>query len=208
MNNPYHHRGPITQTDAFYGRRREIAKIYSRIATDHCQSIAVVGEPKMGKSSLLRFLYDENSKNAYLSDPDNYVYLFFELRPEAHGSPDLFFRSLSEWVHRAAGSLLGFEMEPSYDGFKKVVETLKERNKKLIVFFDDFNVITQGGDFPLEFFSFLRSIANNYNVAYIISSYLELHKLSASKAIVESPFFNIFTNVPLRPFLSRRRSSN
>jgi AAA+ ATPase superfamily predicted ATPase len=53
--------------------------------------------------------------------------------------------------------------------------------------------------FPLEFFSFLRSLANNYNLAYVTSSFLELQKLCVIKDIEESPFFNIFTNLSLGP---------
>jgi len=52
----------------------------------------------------------------------------------------------------------------------------------------------------LEFFSFMRSLANNYNLAYVTSSYEDLQKLCISKDVEESPFFNIFTNMTLKAF--------
>jgi len=47
--------------------------------------------------------------------------------------------------------------------------------------------------------SFLRSLANNYNLGYVTTSFLELQKLCAMKDSEESPFFNIFTNLSLGP---------
>jgi hypothetical protein len=40
-------------------------------------------------------------------------------------------------------------------------------------------------------------MANNYNLAYVTTSILELQKLCAVKDVQESPFFNIFTNLHL-----------
>jgi hypothetical protein len=68
-----------------------------------------------------------------------------------------------------------------------------------VLLLDDFHLITGSPKFPLEFFSFLRSLANNYNLAYLTTSFLELQKLCVVKDIEESPFFNIFTNLSLGP---------
>jgi len=57
-----------------------------------------------------------------------------------------------------------------------------------VLLLDDFHLITGSPKFPLEFFSFLRSLANNYNLAYITTSFLELQKLCVVKDIEESPF--------------------
>ncbi|RPJ05452.1 MAG: hypothetical protein EHM28_12095 [Spirochaetaceae bacterium] len=80
---------------------------------------------------------------------------------------------------------------------QRKVEEMHSSGKKLVFLFDDFHKITSNKKFPLEFFSFLRSLANNYNLAYVTSSFLELQKLCVAKDIEESPFFNIFTNISL-----------
>ena len=46
--------------------------------------------------------------------------------------------------------------------------------RKLIVLFDEFDAITTNRAFDLEFYSFLRSVANNYDVAYVTSSARDL----------------------------------
>jgi hypothetical protein len=86
-----------------------------------------------------------------------------------------------------------------YTGLQKVVEARHARGELLVLLLDDFHLITGSPKFPLEFFSFLRSLANNYNLAYITTSFLELQKLCVVKDIEESPFFNIFTNLSLGP---------
>src|SRR6185369_5873595 len=48
--------------------------------------------------------------------------------------------------------------------------------------------------------SFLRALANNYDVGYVTSSNRDLQELCHTAMIADSPFFNIFTNVYLRAF--------
>ncbi|MBA7672891.1 hypothetical protein ES703_81078 [subsurface metagenome] len=69
----------------------------------------------------------------------------------------------------------------------------------MVLLLDDFHLVTGNSNFPLEFFSYLRSLANNYNLAYVTTSFLELQKLCVIKDIEESPLFNIFTNLSLGP---------
>lgn len=200
MDNPYRHHGPITQPEVFYGRKGLMTRVYSRIGVDRPQSMSIVGEPKIGKSSLLRMLSHEQTKQRSLDDPHNYLYVFIPLKEERLDRPEAFFRVIFDKVHAQEPRLAEAITEPSYDGIGRLAETLKGQYAKMILFLDDFHVITQDERFPLEFFSFLRSVANNYNVAYITTSHEELQKLCVLQAVGESPFFNIFTNVTLKPF--------
>jgi hypothetical protein len=65
---------------------------------------------------------------------------------------------------------------------------------------DEFEAITRNPNFDASFFSFLRALANSYRVAYVTSSCDELQLMCHNKDISDSPFFNIFSNLPLRPF--------
>jgi hypothetical protein len=89
--------------------------------------------------------------------------------------------------------------EDPYPQLQRTVERLHGEGTRLVLLLDDFHLITGNAGFPLEFFSFLRSLANNYNLAYLTTSFLELQKLCVVKDIEESPFFNIFTNLSLGP---------
>lgn len=196
MTNPYIYDRPITDRERFYSRRSEITRIYSRIAADRPQSVSIVGEPRAGKTSLLNWLCDPASQADYLKDPAHYVYLLLHLKDTPPGHPEAFFRQVDGAFQKAGQE----PMQPDYDGFCSHVARLAAENKKLVLFCDDFHVVTRNRAYPLEFYSFLRSIANNRDVGYVTTSSAPLHKLCASPDLEESPFFNIFTAVNLRPF--------
>ena len=201
MQNLYDYKNPVTNRDFFFGRTNVLTKIYSRIGADRPQSISVVGEPKIGKSSLLWYLALEETRRAWLKNPDDYIYFYMPIRLERNLSFKNFYISLCDGISQKTKVITEIrEAEPSYDLFKSIIENLNQKDKKIILFFDDFHLITQNETFPLEFFSFLRSLANNFNLAFVTSSFMDLQKLCVSKDIEESPFFNIFTNITLKPF--------
>jgi hypothetical protein len=96
----------------------------------------------------------------------------------------------------------GRELVLSENVYNTLTEIISEKQniQTFIIVLDNFNVLTSDIAVPLEFFSFLRSLANSYNVAYIISSVCALQEMCASKEVTESPFFNIFTNIELKTF--------
>lgn len=201
MQNPYNYNSPVQNTADFFGRTSIISKIYSRIGAGRPQSVSIVGDPKIGKSSLLWYLAQPETKTQFLNNHVNYVYFYVPVVDNGDLDFDKFSKMFWKIILTDIDKYLQLEDKtPSYDLFKKIVERLSQNQKKIIIFFDDFNLTTQNESFPLEFFSFLRSLANNYNLAFVTTSHLDLQKLCVSKEVEESPFFNIFTNLTLKPF--------
>lgn len=193
-------REPISDISQFVGRQNLISKVYSRIGASRPQSVSLVGDYKIGKTSLLNFLSDPATRSKYFDNAAEY-YCFRISVTEELNSLEIFVQELCQQIAQGLESEFIFESIPeSYDWFKRMVEMTSKRNRKIILFMDDFNLITQNESFPLEFFSFLRSLANNYNLAYVTTSYLDLQQLCVSKDVEESPFFNIFTNITIRAF--------
>ncbi|RMG61681.1 MAG: ATP-binding protein [Calditrichaeota bacterium] len=199
-SNPYPDRPVLAEGSLFVGRRLYLSRIYSRIGAQRPQSISLVGEPRIGKSSLLHRLFAPEIRTRYLTCPEEYVFVLVPVQPGEAFDFAAFSRQLCRQVLQAVARHLTVEkQQPSYDFFKQIVEQLHHHGKKMVIFFDDFHLVTQNPSFPLEFFSFLRSLANNYPLAYVTTSFLDLQKLCVSKEIEESPFFNIFTNMTLKP---------
>ena len=201
LMNTSNYERPINQHETFIGRRVLVNKIYARIGAGRPQSVSIVGDYKIGKSSLLWYLSHDNTKKAMLNEPDKYIFVSISCQ----ALEPLTLKSLTSRIYQLSKKYITDSTEKetesvSYNYLKKMVESLHTQNKKIIFFFDDFNHVTQNPAFPLEFFSFLRSLANNYNLAYVTTSYEDLQKLVISKDIGESPFFNIFTNMSLRGF--------
>ena len=185
----------------FIGRRAIINKIYARIGAGRPQSVSIVGDAKIGKSALLWYLAHTDTRRQFLANSEDYIYLYISCRELNPATLENFSRRL----YRLTSEYAPVKDETNYSKFnynhyKHLIESLHKQHKKIILFLDDFNLITLNPAFPLEFFSFLRSLANNYNVAYVTTSYEDLQKLCVSKDIEESPFFNIFTNMSLRGF--------
>jgi hypothetical protein len=176
----------------FFGQQALVRRIFSRIGTERPQSVAVIGGRKAGKTSLLNYL--KLIRMRFLEDTDAYRFVHLQADPEL-------IRDSSSFISAVQSSLdpEGGEVQNPYNALRRTVETLHGQGKKLVFLLDDFHLITSSKSFPLEFFSFLRSLANNYNLAYVTSSFLELQKLCVIKDVEESPFFNIFTNLSLGP---------
>ena len=197
MDKAIEYQKPVTDINNFIGRDALTAKIYSRIGASRPQSVSIVGDFKIGKTSLINYLTAPETQKQYLGNPSDYIFISFSISENNITSLEQFVKILSSQISEKAN--FPFDTSISYyDWFKKAAETLTTQNKKIIILLDDFNIVTQNENFPLEFFSFLRSMANNYNVAYVTTSYHDLQKLCVSKDVEESPFFNIFTNMTLR----------
>ncbi len=197
--NPYLNRVAIRDCTQFFGRRKEVARIFSRIGASRPQSISVVGDRRIGKSSLLNYILTAEIQRQHLARPEEYVFVFFDLQQRRNLSLNGF---LEEWlteIRRVVGEGAP-AAQGSFDGVRAILEFLRGAHRKLIAIFDEFDIITSNRAFSADFFAFLRSLANNYEVAYITSSGRDLQELCHTDQIADSPFFNIFTNVYLRQF--------
>jgi serine/threonine-protein kinase len=202
-SNPFLNRVAIKDPRQFLGRGREVSKIFSRIGASRPQSISVVGERRIGKSSLLRFINDAEVRSRFLDRPADYAFVFIDLQQKRRLSLKEFFKELLALLAAEIRDPSLEKLDPGFDSIRGMLENFRRDGRKLIVLFDEFDAITANRAFDLEFYSFLRSIANNYDVAYVTSSARDLQELCHTQLIADSPFFNIFTNVFLRAFTRR-----
>lgn len=194
--NPYIYSGPLAGRTGFYNRVSETMRVTARITTDRPQSVSIVGGAKSGKTALIDYLNDKAMSAEYLDEPQRYVFVRLALGESPPDSPETFFAQLA-----AAWAAVGEPaMEPSGDGFGQAVKQLMADKRSLVLFCDDFGTVTQNSRFPLDFFSFMRSVANSSDVGYVMTSSAPLQELCYTAAIEDSPFFNIFTTVNLEPF--------
>ena len=199
--NPYLSRTMIKNRDRFFGRHQEVRRIFSRLNASPPGSMSIVGDRKIGKSSLLNFVYTRQTREAHLDDPDRMVMVFLDFQEEKDMSIETFVRTL---LGIAAIELRGRvaveDCAHSLDGIKDFVQRLSGAGYRLAILLDEFDAITTNPNFGLEFFSFLRFLANHYDVAYLTSSARDLQVLCHTKEISDSPFFNIFSNLRLSVF--------
>lgn len=200
--NPYLNRVMIQEPRHFYGRRRELSRIFSRIGVERPQSVSVVGDRRIGKSSLLYQVSIPEVQKEYIADRSSLIVIFLDFQQMRNITLEDFFAALSAQIRRADPEIAGPE-STGYRAFQQVQERLSERNKRLVLLLDEFDAITLNPVFDRDFYAFLRSVANNAAVAYVTSSKTEIQRLCHSSTVADSPFFNIFSTLRLRPFDSK-----
>jgi len=54
--NPFTYGNPISNPKRFFGRKREIEQVFSRLCNVEFESSSIVGERRIGKTSLFNYL--------------------------------------------------------------------------------------------------------------------------------------------------------
>jgi len=199
--NPYLNRVMIKHPSEFFGRARDVRRIYSRLDAPHPQSISVVGERRIGKSSILNYVYHPRNRRSHMQNNENALFAYLDFQRDADYDVPRFIDFLfNMFSYETRNGHDYTTREKTLDQLKEVVQELHEEGMRIIILMDEFEAITRNENFEESFFSFLRSLANSYRVAYVTTSYEDLQRMCHNKDISDSPFFNIFSNLPLRPF--------
>jgi serine/threonine protein kinase len=199
--NPYLNRVMIQNPNEFYGRSREIKRIYSRLDAPRPQSISIVGERRIGKSSLLNYIYQRQNRRQQMDSHHNAIFVYMDFQQGADLNVEKFIDILlGMFKYEKHRMVTEVSSERSFDVLRAEIEELNSQDKRVIILMDEFESITTNPGFDMQFFSFLRFLANNYKVAYVTSSYHDLQQMCHDEDIADSPFFNIFSTLSLRTF--------
>ncbi len=189
----------IRTVEEFYGRQRELQHVMARIGAQTPQSISLVGERRMGKSSLLWHLSQREIYASHLETPERYVFMLMDCQGQQHLNQEGFCRAFGEHLGTAVGDRLEVAEVGDLSGVERVAQAMEGADLRLVCLFDEFETITRNADFGTEFFGFLRSMANAYPVAFVTASRSNLETLCHNREISESPFFNIFSHIRMGP---------
>ena len=197
--NPYMNRSMIRSVDAFYGRKRELQRVMALIGAQMPQSVSLVGERRMGKSSLLWHISQPDIYSLCLQEPNQYVFATMDFSRYQQLDQAHFCRVFSQHLREAVDGRLELPEAENLLELEELFQALERAGLRLICLFDEFETITRNPSFGAEFFAFLRSVANTYPVGFITASRRRLETLCHDREIEESPFFNIFTLVTVGP---------
>jgi class 3 adenylate cyclase len=198
--NPYLNRVMVPHPGLFYGREAVVKRIMSRVSATRPQSISIVGERRIGKSSLLNFLNFPSTRLKLLENPETLIFCFIDFQQyRALEGAEIISLILSRLRQDYAASL-SFDVSPDHEGMRSFCEQLAGGGGRLIFCFDEFETVTKNERIGPEFYSCFRSLANNYPVAFITASGRNLKDMCVSHQIADSPFFNIFAQLHLSLF--------
>src|SRR5262249_15311192 len=140
---------------------------------ENFQNTSIVGERRIGKSSLLWRVsrpdfYSQRSGEGQLP----FIILFFDLQKVANLTPETFFKLLAENFKSKLPNppeLDPKDFDTYQEYFYNLVEATYEEHR-IVICLDEFETITSNSQFGNSFLLYLRHFANMRKIAYITSS--------------------------------------
>ena len=205
LRNPFYSRQRISNPDSFFGREREIESLYSALITHQCR--AIVGERKLGKSSLLTAAARPETLTRYGLDPSRILFLYLDLEGLSSARREDFWVEVldalslhlpadSPWQAPLARLLDGGEMR--FTAVRRLLRRVRDAGLDLVLALDEFEGLARNSNFEPDFYGELRSLAGELGVVYFTASKRGLYELTYHHSdTLSSPFFNIFSEIPL-----------
>jgi tRNA A-37 threonylcarbamoyl transferase component Bud32 len=204
LRNPFFSRQRITDPDSFYGREHEIESLYSAIITHQCRSI--VGERKLGKSSLLTAVARPDLMERFGLDLERNLFLYLDLEGMASARRQDFWMELVDRLGAAlplgplrdqAERLLDSD-ELRFVTVRRLLRRVRDAGLDLVLALDEFEGLARNPAFEPDFYGELRSLAGELGVVYLTASKRGLYELTYHHSdTLSSPFFNIFSEMTL-----------
>ncbi len=204
VRNPFFHRHRITDLAYFYGRQQELEHLCGALLTGQCR--AIVGERKIGKSSLLTSLTTPSIRRRFGLEAERYLFAYLDLEGMVSASRSEFWQEVLEQYSsglREEDLRLLFhstarETEVRFMRIRRLLRQAGDAGYRPVLILDEFEALAQNPDFGPDFYGELRSLAGEVGVVYITASRRSLYELTyRHSGTLSSPFFNIFTELPL-----------
>ena len=186
--NPFFYGGAVPSS-LFYGRKDVLSAIEGCITGKTLQSFSIVGERRMGKSSVLAYVRD--CMIPQQPNINNYIVVYLDLsRPACHTKNGLM-RTLRKKITRAWQSPWPPDEDGEFEDFDDFLEDLQAANKRFIMLMDEIEHIAK---YPHEFDQLLEDFRANGQhglFSMITASRIPLADICSDNELT-SPFFNIF----------------
>jgi len=210
---PFIYGRPVRSIE-FLNRETELRAIFNRLRNG--ESTAVVGEPHIGKSSLLLQLMDGEAQRIYLGEEARrMVFSMLDLQSVGGGyTPTTFWTEALEPLRQSSQNVLKQHVEQAAESgyarrpLERLFNYLGENGTRLVLLLDEFECLLTHPNFQdSAFFGLLRSLSTRSGgLARVTTSRLsvsQMNDLGHSLLTTGSPFFNNVIELRLHPFDDR-----
>lgn len=196
-------REPVWTDTDFIGRNEVIASIAGKLNRDIPQNCNIIGEPRIGKTSLLHTIY---RRKIGLTPQMNGIYVWIRLIEWADRQPVVFWAQLLHKVLQEAnraGVVLTDLVESKLDSAWLLYQTIEnilnrlqslQPQTRVIVLIDDFELLIP--DITAQGLDWLRALASRFApiLAFVITTTDPLEQVCRPLVAKQiSPLTNIFT---------------
>ena len=189
---------PITEPRDFFGRTKELKRLFGILKTHPLQNAAIIGQRRSGKTSLLNYLRKitttppeqlrPGQRSDWLPNAEQYRWIFVDFQDKRMRSPNLLMRYLLQAMQLPAP-----DEECSIESFMDTVSGNVQT--PTVILMDEMGAALQeDADLNDDFWESLRALATNQvdgNLAFVLSSAEPPMELARHNGH-SSPFFNIF----------------
>ncbi len=195
----------------FLNYEAELSTIFNRLRNG--ESTAVIGEPHIGKTSLLLKVANEETQLDYLGDgAKQIVNSSLDLHPiDSDYTPKAFWEDalvpLHEYPNEGTIDRLDTAAQAGYARrpLERLFSHLETHQRRLLLMLDEFELLLAHPNFQNPaFFALLRSLATRTGgLALIPASRLsvsQMNRMGRGLLEIGSPFFNNVIPIRLRPF--------
>jgi tRNA A-37 threonylcarbamoyl transferase component Bud32 len=206
LRNPFFSRQRITDPDCFHGRQQEVESLYGAVITH--QSRSVVGERKLGKSSLLTAVAQPAMMGRYGLDPTRTLFIYLDLEGMTSAERGDFWIELldrlsavlppdADSLRDQAEQLLD-DRRLRFTSIRRLLRRVRDAGFDLVLTLDEFEGLARNPSFEPDFYGELRSLAGELGIVYLTASKQGLYELTYHHTdTLSSPFFNIFSEMTL-----------
>jgi serine/threonine protein kinase len=194
---------PIMHPRQFFGRGRELRRLFNLWRRTPLQNAAIIGPRRSGKTSLLLYLRSitttpvsqlrRDQRADWLLQPESYRWVFVDFQDPRMGNQDDLLRHLLAGLDLSRPVTGPEQASYSLDCFMDVVS--QGLRTPTIILLDEIGVALQRyPELDTAFWESLRSLATNYvmgNLAFVLAAQEAPGDL-ADRSNIGSPFFNIF----------------
>ena len=194
---------PITRPRQFFGRERELKRIFALWRRFPLQNVALIGWQRSGKSSLLHYLKTitqtpagelrPGQRHDWLPQPERYRWIFIDFQDARMGNRERLLRYL------LAGLELPIPEPCNLDNFMDVMS--RRLRSPAIILMDEIGAGLAAPELDQSFWWSLRSLVSHYtqgNLAFGLTSHRSPAQLAEAQG-KPSPFFNLFYTLELGP---------
>ena len=196
---------PISHPRQFFGRSRELRRIFNLWSRFPLQNVAIIGPRRSGKTSLCRHLMEitttdpsqlrDNQRSDWLPQPAQYQWVFVDFQNPRLCQQEGLLRYILESLEMSV---------PSPCDINNFFDVLGQNLRRpTLILLDEIGAGLAAPDLDQQFWWSLRSLGSNFTNG-LLGFALTAHDVPAVLAEAEgkpSPFFNIFGHVfKLGPF--------
>jgi len=178
--------GTIVPPERFVGRSRELTEMLARL--ENMMSVSLVGQARIGKSSLLRYLEARLSERMR----EHGTYLPIYLSMDGQGSRESFCKALLERLlphippvrgQERALRALEHKLSPTLEETARALEWAAQGGLHVVLLLDEFkDLLERPQEFDEVFRGMLRSLYTHSQIALVMAtrqSLTEIHGLNA-----------------------------